>query len=223
MIVSLPVFVRTNARIHGILLSQVEREALASRVRTGDRQSREKMICAFLRYCEKLAYRYSEMFAHVAYEDIFQEAIRVVMETMEQAIAKYDDPFPYIFLSVRREIIRYCLFDSHLIRIPETLENGKAKYEPYQCEELDPFTETLEALEDEQDTHMHHHLYEAIERLQGRYRQVIEMRFGLNGNPTTPLETISMTISGGKTKSMAGSYQKLALQKLRKTIEGNGL
>ncbi len=177
------------------------------------------MICAFLRYCEKLAYRYSEMFAHVAYEDIFQESVCIVMEIIDQALAKYDDPFPYIFLSVRREIMQYCLFKSHLIRVPETLEGGKARYMPFQYEEIDLFTDTLETLEDKHDTDVHHKLYEAIERLQGRYRQVIELRFGLNGNPSTSLETISGIISQGKTKTMAGRYQKLALQKLRKALD----
>lgn len=226
-------FVRSSAREHGLILTQHEREALADMARDGHQHAREDLIRALYRFCEKRAYRYNEMFfcrAGSFYEDIYQEGVAAGVAALDQALGKYADPMPYLFRAAANEMVEFCVFRNHLIRIPETRKNESAAHAPHQVKYLSAFTENeLETLFPEeyrpveQGTQMHQKLYAAVDRLRGRYKTVVEMRFGLNGQPVSSLETVSLHISGGKTKGMAGSYQSQALRKLRGALLQEGI
>jgi DNA-directed RNA polymerase specialized sigma subunit len=154
----------------------------------------------------------------VEYEDLFQMAVLAVLRVMDQALEKYEDPYSYIFLAVQRELAEYCLWRSHLIRMPETRdEHGGALYEPYEMVDVDCAIEEAGPL-DEQDRD-YATLYEAVEKLSGRYKTVIEMRFGLSGHAPTSLWNVSNAITDGKSKTAAGPYQSQALRKLHKYLE----
>lgn len=214
--------IRHTAREHGLLLSKQERIDLANAVRVKDAKAREKMILSFLRYCETKAYRYSQMYRHiphrVEYEDLFQMAVLTVLRVMDQALEKYEDPYSYIFLAVQRELVEYCLWRSHLIRMPETRdEHGGALYDPYEVVDLNDALELeMQAGGQNQD---YTTLYEAVEQLSGRFKTVIEMRFGLGGYAPTSLWDVSNAITDGKSKTAAGPYQSQALRKLHKYLE----
>lgn len=212
-------FVRNGARAHGLLLTREAKAALVARLRAGERAARDELICAFLRYCEALAYRYSAMYAgRVEYEDLFQIAALKIVETLDQALARYTDPCPYLVVAARREVVEHCLWRAYLVRIPETRDaQGRAVYKPLHLEPLEAAEEVEgPALPATSAAREHERLRSAVASLTGRYRQVIELRFGLAGNAPAPLEAISLAISAGRTKTMAGSYQRLALDKLRK-------
>lgn len=192
-----------------------DKEKLATRVRGGDVCARERFVLSFMLYCEKLAYKYTVVFPWIEKEDLAQIGMLTVLECMGQAMQKYDDPFPYIVVAVRHEIAQYCRFQSGLIRIPETRDkNGNYIHSPYCMEDIN---EELEIVE-ESAQRDYSNLYQAIEKLKGRTKEVICRHYGLCGYAPESLPMISMVISSGTSKSMAGSYQAQALKQLRKHL-----
>lgn len=222
-----------NAIQHGLLCYDTEeKRALADRVRAGSALAREQLALNFLLYCEKLGYKYSQIYngiyPRIEHSDLAQIGMLTVLESMDQAVHKYDDPFPYIIVSVRRKMAQYCRYQSGLIRIPETLdEDGRPIYPPYKMVSIGAFADGDEDEEkilfsplnddsirySQQD---YRQLYQAIEKLKGRTKEVICRRFGLIGYARSSLPIISMIITGGRSKTLAGSYQAQALKQLRK-------
>jgi DNA-directed RNA polymerase sigma subunit (sigma70/sigma32) len=211
----------TNAPNQGICLSLAERIELAEQAHSGDREARERLILAFGRYCNSLACRYSQRYAHTSYraekDDLFQLAMLTVIEVLDQALEQHLDPFPYILVAVRRELVEHCLWRIHLIVPPQTRNrDGGARYQPYSMKRVEEVVEKVSSAQQEQT---YPALYRAIERLQGRYRLVIEMRFGLSGHAPTSLPMINQTLTQGKgTSWIASAYQVKALRKLRQLL-----
>jgi DNA-directed RNA polymerase specialized sigma subunit len=231
----LAVFVRNNACAHGYRPTQEEREKLGMQAKAGCPGSRESIVRALYRVAEKKAYRYSEMFMRSngpCYEDIFQEGVLAGIASVDRALEKYTDPFPYLFRAMQGEMLEYCLYRNCLIRVPETHEqgSGRPKNRAYAITYLSAFTEQeLDVLfpdtrqPSEYDTQMHQKLYAAVDRLRGRNKTVIEMRYGLNGQPVSTLSAVSLHISGGKSDNMASSYQSLAMRHLRNALIQEGI
>lgn len=218
---------------HGLLCYDTEeKRALADRVRAGSALAREQLALNFLLYCEKLAYKYSQIYKgiypRIEYEEMAQIGMLAVLESMDQAVHKYDDPFPYIIVSVRRKMALYCRYQSGLIRIPETLdEGGRPIYPPYKMVSIGAFADAeddeesilFSLLNDNSIKHLqqdYRQLYQAIEKLKGRTKEVICRRYGLLGYTPCSLPIISMIITNGRSKTMAGSYQAQGIKQLRK-------
>lgn len=213
-------FIRNSAISHYIALSKEEKLHLALLARAGDSQAREKIIFGILLYCEKLAYRYAQMYQHMShrieYADLFQMAILHALETLDQALATHADPFPYLVVSIRRELIEYCLYRAHLIRMPETrTKDGKPAHEPYSMESISEDDCLAEPRAEPYDAYPS--LYVALGKLRGRALETIKRHFGIDG-PAESLPVISRALTGGASSTMAGSYQRYALKILRREM-----
>src|SRR2546421_9785554 len=53
---------RSSAAVHGLMLSKIEKQELVKCVRSGDKGARGQFVLTFMRYCEDLAWKYSQMY-----------------------------------------------------------------------------------------------------------------------------------------------------------------
>jgi len=174
--------------------------------------TRDEAIENLTLYCQFLAKKYAYINKpRVESDDLFQESMLAILRHHTRAQELYsDDPLPYLKRAVRHAIINFC-FRSYTIHPPD---NSRSRnFEPYSFCAVDQVAESVVA---PVANHLQPRLrlYDAIDRLTTRQREIIEYRFGLNGKPQcTQTETDQIL---GLKKSSAS--QVIATRRLRQIL-----
>lgn len=218
---------RNTALQHGILLEREEKEKAVLDAKAGSKEARERLVLSLFRFCEDVAYQYTSKYqedTRIEHADLAQIAVLTILECMDLALARCSNAkavYAYLAKAVYYEIAEHCAFRRGLIRIPEThTREGRAICSHYFVQEIDDYLQETLTGENRQQPEERDYtqLYQAIDRLKGRHRETIILRYGLYDHEPLPFECISLVITQGKSKSMAGNYHKWALEKLRKML-----
>lgn len=106
--------------------------------------------------------------------------------------------------------------DLRLVSIHDTIKDG----EDSQFQDIIPDPSTKCADDDMNRVDAIYRLMELLQELNPRERMVIELRFGLRGDPPLTLEDISNVI--GRTRERIRQIQNNALRKLKEKMENDG-
>ena len=221
-------------------LSLAQEQDLVIRARAGSRQARHALVVSCLHYGlgkARVSYNLKQL-AHDDLLDLVQVASLAMLEDLSQAL-KREKPVPYLRGIARRAIALYISYRSSLVSKPtcfsqkmfekfgevrvESLDaplsttSTMMRLEVVQAPEADPAT-LLEERERLQERYARYAaLYEALETLSLRQRQVITLRFGLDGQPGLRCDTISELIGG--TYAGINTAERAALKVLRRALE----
>lgn len=217
---------RNIALQHGILLEREEKEKVVHDAKAGSKEARERLVLSLFRFCEDVAYQYSSKYqedTRIEHADLAQIAVLTILECMDRALAQCSNAksvYAYLAKAVYYEIAEHCAFRRGLIRIPGThTREGRAIYSHYFVQEIDDYLqETLTENRQQSEERNYTRLYQAIDRLKGRHRDAIILRYGLYEHEPLSFEHMSLVLSNGKSKTMGGNYHKWAIEKLRKML-----
>lgn len=173
-----------------------------------------EIISEMQRYCAQLSIKYGNLNTwRVESVDLTQVGMIAVLESMEDAQAKYADPLPYLKVAARHAIIHHCLYDSHLIRVPRCHNTPNTPHLFFALEHAADVQQPPQ-----QQNRDYQNLYQAIERLPRQQRRYVETRYGLNGNPETSLESVSLILTNGKSRLAGTSYARAAFKSLKRIL-----
>ncbi len=204
------------------LTSEEERE-LRDRAREGDRQARARLIESCLRYMAFIAARYRRYVYHDDYLDLVGVGNLAVVENVEKALMM-DNPCAYLSVIARLAIIDYCMTSASLIiksRYTHTPDpyTGSLDAPIYQdCEAT--LLDQIAAPEQEQAEQDYTQLYEAIDTLPEKHREVLTRHYGLYGRQAESLYEMSreMSANPGPKSSAAYLIEYRALARLRSQL-----
>lgn len=219
----------------GRFLTTHEKDQLVARARAGDAQARSDIILNFWRPCYLLALRYSRAYAWASPrldgEELAQEGMLFVAKTVDMALTKYT-PFSYLYKVVRWEMQEYCQVHCSLITTPLSHVPHIPQPSSWDMLSLDTpvtgkdATLTLaDVLPDtrppyQDDEAQYQPLYEAIEQLSPRQREVLKRHYGLGYCPES-LNAIGWSLTKGVTTrpTLANIAKRRALDTLRPRLQ----
>jgi RNA polymerase sigma factor (sigma-70 family) len=207
------------------LTPEQERE-VADRARAGDEQACARVMENCLRYVAFIAARYKRYAHHDDYLDLVGIGNLAVVEHLEKALAM-DNPCAYLFVTAKLAIINHCMTRASLIT--------KSRY----AHAPDHYTTSLDApisqdsdvtmldllaapeVEQERAERDYTHLYEALDSLPERYREVLTRHYGLYGRPAESLYEMSRELSANPGPKSCTAYliEYRALARLRQQLE----
>jgi len=221
-------------------LSLAQEQDLVIRARAGSPEARHALVVSCLRYgLGKARVRYNlEQLAHDDLLDLAQVASLAMLEDLDRAL-KQENPVSYLRGIGRRSIGLYISYRSSLVSKPTCFTQKMfEKFGEVRVESLDaplfntstimrlevvqaPAADPTTLLEEEEGLEERYAryaaLYEALEMLSPRQRQVITLRFGLDGQPGLRRDTISELIGG--TYAGISASEGAALKVLRGALE----
>jgi len=221
-------------------LSLADEHELVIRARRGWPKARQTLVVSCLRYSlgkARAIYNLKQL-AHDDLLDLVQVASLAMLEDLDRALER-ENPVSYLRGIARRAIALYCSYRSSLVSRPTCFTQkmfekfGEVRVESLdaplsttgtllrldfvQAPEADPAT-LLEERERLQERHARYAaLYEALETLSPRQRQVITLRFGLDGEAGMHRDTIGELIGG--TYAGINAAEGAALKVLRRALE----
>jgi RNA polymerase sigma factor (sigma-70 family) len=224
-------------------LSFAEEQDLVIRARAGSPEARHALVVSCLRYGlgkARVSYN-TEQPAHDDLLDLAQVASLAMLEDLDRAL-KRQNPCSYLRGIARRAIALYISYRLSLVSKPSSFTKKMfEKYDVVTVESLDaplsskdtvthlefvqaPAADLATLLEEEEhleERHAHYTvLYEALEALSPRQRQVITLRFGLDGEAGMRRDIISELIGG--TYEGINAAERAALKVLRRALEAHG-
>jgi RNA polymerase sigma factor (sigma-70 family) len=183
---------------HIPLYTDEQERELVEVARAGDQAARQALIERTLPYIRAVASRYASMLAHDDFLDLVSEAVVAVIEKMDQALVRAEDPLSYLCNFAKHTIFAYCRAHRSLISNVESRRMD------------DPFSRvgSLDApLSDEGDLTLadqiaapvliaapprdQSELYQALTELTPLQREVIERRYGLFERPAETMAEIA--------------------------------
>ncbi len=213
---------------HSLLAPSLEQaRSWASLARAGEKQAREDMVVACLRYVFHVGYALATQgdIRELA-EDIVAQGNLAVMEYLERA---YDhiSPFGYLMTCAKFVMVRYAQQHSKLITLP-THQSSRAKYAPmYQFFSIDAPGPDGEEWEDDlmapdlildgEEEKDFTPVLQAVEALPERRREVVTRRFGLFDTEPQRLADINRALYGRRAGS-ADMHLNVALKSLQSTL-----
>lgn len=221
-------------------LSLAEEHELVIRSRAGWPKARQALIVGCLRYSlgKARAIYNLEQLTHDDLLDLVQVASLAMLEDLDRALER-ENPVSYLHGIARRAIALYCSYRSSLVSKPTCFTQKMfEKFGEVRVESLDaplsnrstllrldfvqaPAADPAALLEEEERPEERRArytvLYEALETLSPRQRQVIALRFGLDGEAGMRRDTISELIGG--TYSGINASEEAALKVLRRALE----
>jgi RNA polymerase sigma factor (sigma-70 family) len=209
-------------------LNQEQERELAGRARAGDAQARASVIESCLRYVAFIAARYKRYVHHDDYLDLVGVGNLAVVENVEKALTM-DNPQAYLFVLARLAIVDYCVTRATLItksRYTLAPDPSISSLDAPICQESDATMLDLIAAPEaeqkqEQEEQDYTSLYEALNILPERYREVLTRHYGLYGHPAESLYEMSRQLSAkpGPKSSAAYLIEYRALARLRSQLE----
>lgn len=211
-------------------LTQEEESELKERARAGDEQARASLIESCLHYVAFIAARYKRYIHHDDYLDLVGVGNLAIVEYAEKALTM-DNPCAYLFAIAKTTIITYCMTRASLITKSRYTCSPDAYIESldaplYQDSEatlLDrlaaPETEPEEEPESKESDYTS--LYNALETLPERHREVLIRHYGLHGHTAESLYEMSRELSANPGPKSCAAYliEYRALARLRKQLE----
>lgn len=261
---SLSLYLRQSGETE--LLTAEEERSLSERSLRGDRDARDKMICANLRLVVSIAKCYARSTSSMTVQDLIQEGNCGLMK----AVDKFDPSMGCRFSTyatwwIRQAITRAISDQDRMVRLPvhlsdkvrkvhkainsDTQESGSVSPDYRRLAEItgldaDTVKDTLQYsgqtlsldtpvgedgssnigcfIPDQNtpspekiitDISVHNALEQQLDTLQPREKEILEMRFGLNGDRIYTLEEVGNRF--GVTRERIRQIEKRALRKLR--------
>ena len=223
-------------------LSFAQEQDLLLRARAGEREACQALIVSCLRYSLGKArgvYNLKQLL-HDDLLDLVQVASLAMLDDLDQALER-ENPVSYLRGIARRAIALYCSYRSSLVSKPTcftqkmfekfgevTVESLDAplsskgtvtRLEFVQAPAADPAALLEEEARPEERRVRYAVLYDALETLSPRQRQVITLRFGLDGEAGMRRDTISELIGG--TYAGINAAEEAALKVLRRVLEAH--
>ena len=224
-------------------LSFAEEHDLVIRARAGSPEACRALVVSCLRYGlgkARVSYNLKQL-AHDDLLDLVQVASLAMLEDLGRAL-KRENPCSYLRGIARRAIALYISYRSSLVSKPTNFtQQFREKFGVVTVESLDaplssegtvmrlefvqaPAADLAALLEEEERPEERRAryavLYEALETLSPRQRQVITLRFGLDGQPGMSRDTICGLIGG--TYAGIDAAERAALKVLRRVLEAHG-
>lgn len=207
-------------------LNQEEERELRDSARAGNGQARSSLIENCLRYVTYIAARYRRYVHHDDYLDLVGMGNLAIVEHAEKALTM-NNPYAYLFIVAKYTIIEYCMTHASLV----------TKSRDYDAP--NPYTGSLDAPIDQncditlldllaapeaepapadQD---YTRLYEALDTLPEKYRQVLIRHYGLHGCQAESLYKMSQEMSANPGPKSCTAYliEYRALARLRQHLE----
>lgn len=204
--------------------TQEEERELRDRARAGDEQARSSLIENCLRYVAYISARYKRFVHHDDYLDLVGVGNLAVVEYAEKALAM-DSPCAYLFTVAKYAIINYCMTHASLITKSRDYDapdpyTGSLDTPIYQ----DSNTTLLDLLATPEPTRAERDytgLYEALDTLPERYRNVLIRHYGLCGHQAESLYEMSRAMSENPGPKSCAAYliEYRALARLRQRLE----
>ena len=191
---------------------------LAKRAQQGDQIARNELTVANLRLVIVIAIQYRKKYPRLSFFDLIQEGNEGLLRAVEAE--GFDDKLgkfsAYAASAINRSIKRFAdnqirgMVPSLDVPIPGKSERFRrdlvpAKEEPNSVEAIEYLLFTTGKVND------------ALEKLKGRERDVITMRYGLNGKEPLTLEEVGHQL--GITKQGTQLIQAKAVEKLQRTLK----
>jgi RNA polymerase sigma factor (sigma-70 family) len=191
-----------------------EQEAdLVQRARIGDPFAREELITSCLNYIGFIANWYARYVHHDDYLDLVGIGNLTVVENLDRALTK-DNPCAYLRKTVKTVVINYCITHASLVTRPTY---GKPTYTQSLNTPVYSNTLTQEPVV-VQESPVYSWLYQALERLPKRDREVLTRHYGLYNSPVESLYEMSRRMSRSVKGSIAYLTEYRALRRLRKLL-----
>jgi len=220
-------------------LTILEEQNLVAHAHMGDAEARQQIIVSCLHYAlgkARVIYNLRQL-THDDLLDLAQVGNLAMLEDFERALQR-NNPLSYLRGIARRAITLYCAYRSSLISKPASLtQEQREKRGLVTVESLDtplsidgtlirldfveaPVSDPATLLEQEEHPEERRErnmvLYQALEMLSPRERQVLTLRFGLDGQPGMRRDLIGELIGG--TYSGIKSTESKALERLRSAL-----
>ena len=204
-------------------LTPQEEAAIMVRAKAHDPEAKEALILCCLRYVAHIATHYAHYAKHDEYLDIVGVGNLAVMETLENALTKRD-PKGFLFMTAKWTMISYCFYRSSLmprwnnkreaidcISLDDSEPWERSLYETLAAEPISPVAYEVAA-------HDYERLYQAIQLLSDKLRQVILRHYGLDGKPQESLTAISYQLSPNPKGTIAFLRHRRALVALQRIL-----
>jgi len=197
----------------------VEKEwEIIRRAQEGNKEARTALMKSCLNYVGCIAAWHARYVFHDEYLDLVGIGNAEVVERFDEALTM-ENPGAYLRGRAKYAIIYYCFNRSSLIPTPWFARKR------FSITSLDNpvYSDTLSqepvVAEEQTDYSL---LYEALEQLPSRYREVLIKHYGLYGRPVESLYQMSRQMSTSVKGSMAYLIEYRALKLLRELLTKGG-
>lgn len=203
-------------RIH--LWPQEEQEAVVARARAGDQQARDLLLCSCLSFIFHRGWRYKDDIRHNDLMDLISVGNLAMVEALEKALYA-DNPIKYL-MSVGAYAITHCVFHNSpmITRGYRTVETPVVSLEEFSNSDLS-YEGGIGVVDesDRREPERHISLYQALDQLTEKQREVVVRHVGLEEHAPTALKQISREL--GLEKSAAQDRWQGGLKRLKKLLE----
>ena len=220
---------RATVATYGVTpATEEERQGYAVQAKQGDQEARQLVILVMYPLVAALAQRYHLAYvwasgARLDYEDLAQVGMMTIVERLDAAL-EAEAPYGYLTVAARKSMAHYCIETASLIRTPRR-GSVKEAHRPFtDVESIDrvidaesglTLGETLVDLPQQTPTRDYTPLYEAVQALPERHREVVTRHYGLFDYAPEPLRSIERD-KGFRAKA----YKTVAVQKLATALQG---
>jgi DNA-directed RNA polymerase specialized sigma24 family protein len=223
-------------RMYPASMSTSQQQELLAHAQTGSLQARNELLVSIQPRLYSLAQRFlrqpikwQEQFVEPM--DLVNTANVVLLRWFTRALA-HDDPLAYLLTAARTAMLDYLSGKQGFIKT-------HSYQRPYNIVSLDTYSDEVDLLcadyspleemcwdHTASPTQKYEELYQAIEQLPSKQREVILRQFGLHGHQPESVYAIGRSFSAQKTSSRprnAGYYKQRALLALRQALSSNFL
>ena len=198
-------------------LSREEENAVMERIRSGDSRAREPLIVHNLRLVVYIAKKFESPGAGT--EDLISiGTIGLIKAVNTFSPAKNIKLATYASRCIENEILMYLRKSSQLkneVSIDEPLNTDRDGNELLLCDILGSDAEDINRnLEQEMERRM---VLREVARLGGREEQIMELRFGLNGNREHTQKQVAQLL--GISQSYISRLEKKIIRQLKRSLE----
>jgi RNA polymerase sigma factor (sigma-70 family) len=202
-------------------LASHEIPAILAAAKAGDASARERIIHACMPVIGSYAYRLAITYLPGAYLDLVQIGNLGLVEPIDQALTKWV-PIPYLYKAAHRDMRDYCIYRSHLIRLPvypPALQHmpTTTSYEVLAQSSLAQVLADIQPEEHAAYNAFYGFLQEALGQLTALQREAVTRLYGLDERgPETPAELARRLHT---TPQRVCNRRREALQRLRKLLK----
>ncbi len=197
-------------------LTMAEEQEVVRRAREGDGEARTSLITSCLNYVGFIAAKYKYVVSHDDYLDLVGIGNLAVVEHLDRSLLR-DNPYAYLRGVVKYTVLHYCFTHASLIARPQHIAAVSTVSLDTARDDEQPLLQRLAAQNSSPEEAQPDYawLYQALEQLPTRDREVLSCHFGLYGRPRESLYELSRSMSANVKGSIAYLIKDRALQRLR--------